>query len=404
MKKIKALLLACVMLTASVVTSGVSGSAQERLVAIRDEEGNLEILTEDADGSLLDELLLTYESGTPTGLHAGEHGTVVSYFGHIDQHGTYIITDGSDFRWDFLKMKGTADPSDYMEWKEIARDHFLESVSMLPGAVTFEEGYEDWVDKYGSEARIFQLTFHNGLSFNQLGQMPRVAELHNDCILESAHMMTLGTAEAYWNGEFVISLQEDYNDPYVEDGEEYLKVLEEVKAFNTSWKAVYEEWEYDRQVWLDSIDAESMTPAQLEVSRREAGVASELEMINMAANACRELQEQYQDVLKSIRPDFNVSDFSATIRPISVWEMVGDLDRDGTVTSTDAAMLLEAAANYGIGNPTGGLNDDVVKDADVNADHNFNAEDAALLLAYIAENGSGNDISLETFVKNACRE
>ena len=78
---------------------------------------------------------------------------------------------------------------------------------------------------------------------------------------------------------------------------------------------------------------------------------------------------------------------------------LGDLDADGSVNATDAAMLLCAAAASGAGGDSG-LNEMQIAAADLNSDNTYDALDAAIILQYAAYAGAGGKDSIEDFVNS----
>ena len=101
------------------------------------------------------------------------------------------------------------------------------------------------------------------------------------------------------------------------------------------------------------------------------------------------MMEKYGDVLKFFTPSFTSLDSDNTNFTVSsVWTDAGDSNSDGTVDSTDAAEMLVFAAQIGTG-----VDVAVTSAADVNADGLLNAEDAAAVLSYAAAKGTGADVS-----------
>jgi hypothetical protein len=72
-------------------------------------------------------------------------------------------------------------------------------------------------------------------------------------------------------------------------------------------------------------------------------------------------------------------------------EATGDVNGDGSVNATDAALVLIAAANIGAGKDSG-LSPEAATNADVNGDGSVNATDAAIILQYAAYIGAGNPV------------
>ncbi|MBR3629955.1 MAG: hypothetical protein IKN55_05725, partial [Oscillospiraceae bacterium] len=71
-----------------------------------------------------------------------------------------------------------------------------------------------------------------------------------------------------------------------------------------------------------------------------------------------------------------------------LYDTLGDLDDNGRVNSSDAALLLIAAAQIGAGQMPE-LDDLHSQMADVNGDGLINASDAAMILIYAAKVGAG---------------
>ncbi len=70
-------------------------------------------------------------------------------------------------------------------------------------------------------------------------------------------------------------------------------------------------------------------------------------------------------------------------------ETLGDLNGDGTINASDAALILIAAATVGAGKASG-LTEAQKTAADVNGDGTFNASDAAIVLIFAAAVGAGD--------------
>ena len=77
---------------------------------------------------------------------------------------------------------------------------------------------------------------------------------------------------------------------------------------------------------------------------------------------------------------------------------LGDVNMDGSVSETDAANVLIAAADIGAGKDSG-LTEVQRTAADVNSDGSINATDAAIILQYAAAVGAGQkDVKITDFV------
>lgn len=79
---------------------------------------------------------------------------------------------------------------------------------------------------------------------------------------------------------------------------------------------------------------------------------------------------------------------------------LGELNNDGAVNASDAAIVLIAAADYGA-NGTSSLSDAQSAAADLNGDKAVNASDAALILQYAAIRGGGSTLSVRLFLDGA---
>lgn len=76
---------------------------------------------------------------------------------------------------------------------------------------------------------------------------------------------------------------------------------------------------------------------------------------------------------------------------------VGDLNSDGEINASDAAMILVVAAAVGSGSDSGLTTEQEIA-ADLNSDGGFNAVDAAIVLQYAAAVGSGYTGTLDDFL------
>ncbi|MCR4644158.1 MAG: endonuclease [Oscillospiraceae bacterium] len=77
---------------------------------------------------------------------------------------------------------------------------------------------------------------------------------------------------------------------------------------------------------------------------------------------------------------------------------LGDLNEDGIVNASDAALILIAAASIGA-EGSSGLNAAQEQAADVNGDGIINASDAAIVLIYAAAAGAGQHVSLSDYIR-----
>ena len=80
--------------------------------------------------------------------------------------------------------------------------------------------------------------------------------------------------------------------------------------------------------------------------------------------------------------------------------VLGDLDGNGEANSTDASMILVAAAASGLYG-SDGLTDAQREAADVNGDGDVNSTDASLVLVYAALSGLGQEVTFEELIKGS---
>jgi hypothetical protein len=105
----------------------------------------------------------------------------------------------------------------------------------------------------------------------------------------------------------------------------------------------------------------------------------------------KELEEKYPDIFLHVKPCFAIPDSDSQefgISTDSVWTSAGDSNSDGAVDASDAANVLNIAAQNGTG-----ANIKATAADDVNADGAVNATDAAAVLCYAAAKGTGADVS-----------
>lgn len=79
-------------------------------------------------------------------------------------------------------------------------------------------------------------------------------------------------------------------------------------------------------------------------------------------------------------------------------DCMGDVSEDGVVNASDAAKVLIAAAKLGADGASG-LTESQEKSADANGDGVINATDAAWILQYAAVRGSGENVTMRSFMK-----
>ncbi|MBE6849879.1 MAG: hypothetical protein E7502_08295 [Ruminococcus sp.] len=103
------------------------------------------------------------------------------------------------------------------------------------------------------------------------------------------------------------------------------------------------------------------------------------------------VQEKYSDVFAEFEPEFLLlesGEAPTSMELTDIWNNAGDSNSDGAVDASDAANVLNIAAQNGTG-----ANIKATAADDVNADGAVNAADAAAVLCYAAAKGTGADVS-----------
>lgn len=387
-KKVKALLLACSVLAASVLVPGIS--AEERMVMTRDEEGNLFVMTEEIQSGS-DLIHFNQAPNETTRCIAGEHGEVFLERHFLDVGAPLMITNGCDFRDEFMKRDWMSDIRIWLSWKEVTPD----TIDAL-ASFDYKEGSENWADQYGSDSRMFCVEYK--MYTNEiLERLARETDLKFEEVTDAVYICCDYESMVYWNGSLRLTINKEYLSGTESIGESEITFSEELRDYLEKQRKLYKNWEAAYAAWTETIDADSMTPAQLEASRRAAGVASDYEMLQKGNEVCQYITEHYSDQISYAKPDLSSRENQQYIHPVSVWQEIGDLDKDGELTTADVSLLLEAIANNGSGIKDGGLGNLTAR-ADINADYEFDVADAVIILRYIAESGSGSNLTLKEIV------
>jgi len=122
---------------------------------------------------------------------------------------------------------------------------------------------------------------------------------------KDADFWTCRESEVVWNGEFYFQLMGDnvlqiFAEKYQEQALSFLTQaeLDEISALQNE----YYQWETAYETWLFSLeDRETMTPAQMEFSRKSAGVLSDYEITDKANALAKEICASHPDILKSFQ-------------------------------------------------------------------------------------------------------
>ncbi|MCR4646076.1 MAG: leucine-rich repeat protein [Oscillospiraceae bacterium] len=109
--------------------------------------------------------------------------------------------------------------------------------------------------------------------------------------------------------------------------------------------------------------------------------------------ATTEPTEAPTDATEATEPVTEPTDATEATDPVElpdpVHALLGDVNEDGIVNASDAALILIAAASIGAGEDSG-LTESQMAAANVNGDSAINASDAAVVLIYAAAVGAGN--------------
>ncbi len=136
--------------------------------------------------------------------------------------------------------------------------------------------------------------------------------------------------------------------------------------------------ENDNGMSVYEVELDDANKARLDGSDNDLKV-----LVEVANN----VMGQYEDVVRdvSISALYPLSEDIGGFQPSSVWLDLGDTDGNTVVNVSDAAIVLQEAAQAGAGNAKAEQNLDVM---DVNLDGTVNASDAACILMYAAQYGA----------------
>ena len=353
----------------------------------------------------------------------GEHGEVISQNERKDIY--YLVTTAEGLPSDSELMSS---------FKEVS-----------PSSIDWKEEYQNW----------FSETYPEGSRLYALGSdeynLAKKFCMRYDSIIDTFCVWAEYEIPVYWGGLLNVTYKNDFDESdiigylYNEDGnlvyrntdgeiqpldftpsDEILQALLNGSSKNPTpvcregslvsdeaFQAIHDaesvgkEWLESYQNWLDSVDSENMTPAELEASRISAGIPSDYEILEKAYALCDEIMEQYGSELVSVTPNLwhKIPVPESTVyRPQTVWDKVGDTDENGEIDARDACCLLQKIASAGAvpNSIYENMGDKKYKQEfwDVNADNFVNAQDASLILQYLAEKGTGQTDSIKNFMKD----
>ena len=143
---------------------------------------------------------------------------------------------------------------------------------------------------------------------------------------------------------------------------------------------------YDGSVTVNSEKGESESYRTAAEGKGYENYESYLKLNEFADS----VQEKYSDVFAEFEPQFllGATGEDPVMNLTPIWDNAGDSNSDGAVDASDAANVLNIAAQNGTG-----ANIKATAADDVNADGAVNATDAAAVLCYAAAKGTGADVS-----------
>ena len=371
------LLMACAVLTCS---AGTTAHA-ESLILSRDENtGEIIFRTEE------DPVQSRYENSDTSWWEyiRGEHGEIFFSSKHRLSGEVYLVTDSSGL------------PDAFQHPSFVDEEEWIYCEELSPEDIAWTEESQNWFSQYPDGSRLFYAAYEPGTINSRVwNRHVKRTTAQCDSILSSNYIWIHMDGTTVWNGVFEFSVQRDMED-------EPFPVTEEEQLEIDTLQREYRTWKENYQAWLTTIDMETMTPAEQEVSRKSAGLISPYEITRKAYELCDKISANHSDYfnteycrpammfLSPVLDEYEIQD---------IWEQAGDIDQDGEISSSDAAALLTAAAKIGIGEESG-LSEEQLLNADLNLDKKFDATDAALLLRYAAQAGTGETQSLQEFIRN----
>ena len=367
--------------------------ADESLVLVRDENNQVQLITESDPLSGYSQNNYAHYSAC---YRKGEHGEILYTMHHRLNQVCYAVTDGSDIPEDFIHPEWWSEDSlfqitvEEIPLKEFTYDDLTESY------LDYSEGYEDWFSKYPEGARLFSISY----SFEYRHEWEDLSKQlsFRDGVLDVFYRWEDSSGTAMWDGTELFAYTREYSDSVDDNTSQISGLTEEETQQLKEHCEEYKAWLKSWKEWRETIDTQTMTPAEIEASRIAAGIESEYDMTMKHIEFINQLSENHPNMIDTSFLSFAHTPFApTTIRAENVWEQVGDSNGDGEISSADASRILTLSAEKGAGSQNF-LTGEITA-ADINADGKADSADASLLLQYCAQAGIGKATTLKEFIK-----
>lgn len=445
MKKRTTILAAVMALTCISGTASMATNAEDSLVLVRDELGNISVTLEpnlDVPVVTSNEISYTYENPRFRQLIQASRGEGDQLAYHGESTGTcfYVVTDGTD-----LPMHHTfKTPCVHSKMDE---DHEVQTYTestvtidckdMTTESPEYPINAEELLAPYGPDAKLFELKGPMGFYPNSLYTLilenPHILNVYRgidicdtiatvDRIVLNMHdvegedaLMAPYYEQMTQNPDEGVTIPTEVEQQIEQLHEDFRKqvlgeLYDEVTAFNDE----RDEWIQKYGDWRVSCDYVNMTPEERAASREAYGIESEWEMFERAMDIRDRVIERWDAYCaeNDIDPDAayrmsfpneavcslgfitsSMQPAQTSVRAESLWTWFMDVNYDEKVDAADAAYILDKAANAGAYSASV-----YSADFDMNLDGKLNAADASELLIYLAEKGAGNAGSLEEYM------
>lgn len=177
----------------------------------------------------------------------------------------------------------------------------------------------------------------------------------------------------------------------------------------TTTKTVRYKYNSYKEIWTADlgVDQSDLFIAEnVIVEMAEQGLIDE-KYLDMIELTYEEVTALNVDRNTDIAPEYGYI-YDGTVEPGTEFNdtaviQLGDVNQDGSINATDAAVILQESALIGA-TGTGMFTAEQNLAADVNGDAVINASDAAVILTYSANIGAGNDVTIEEIVNNKANQ
>ncbi len=215
--------------------------------------------------------------------------------------------------------------------------------------------------------------------------------VHIDGALDAVWMDYADYGYGYWNGSFSTAFPAGIS-PDAQQLSQQLAVEARAAAFQEEWHSAVTAWE-------ESLGEKRMSPAAYKAARQAAGLLTDHEAALAGETYAAEILALYnesEDV--QCRLDFTIDSTKRKCDGASVWKGIGDWNLDRRVDAQDAAEVLKYAAEQGVGQEKPYL-EQQINAGDTNRDNILNASDASMILLYAARAGSGETVSWAELIR-----